>query len=129
MPTTSKQDETFYFYVVLSMAILSILINSCDQITDPICDKFTQLFVMITNRKQFNDGEGLRHHPKVDDAIVEEENEVERIVQTQDFQDQVLVASRLQKKFANKMAVNDISFKIRNQECFGLLGKWICFQI
>ena len=122
VPSMFKEDG-FYMYITLSAAIFMVIINSCDYITDPICKFVVMAFEMVTKRKQYNDGEGLRHQLKIDQEIIKENLEIQEIVQTGDFRDNVLVASNLRKKFGNVFAVNDISFKIRNQECFGLLGK------
>lgn len=77
---------------------------------------------MLFTSRLYNEESGLRHHAKLDVEILKEQLEVEEMVENKSFADHMVVISKLSKRFGSKVAVDNISFKIKDKECFGLLG-------
>lgn len=57
-----------------------------------------------------------------DEDVVREKEYVSRLIKNEDFNQEVLLAHELTKKYKNILAVNNLSFSLHHKECFGLLG-------
>lgn len=105
------------------MALITVLNLSHDKFAIFLYGIISNVYQGLFSTRMFSEGTGARHPVKLDEAIISEKKEIKEIVSTGNFEDNILVASSLTKRFGGKVAVDDISFKIRKEECFGLLGK------
>lgn len=78
--------------------------------------------ITVLRRSNKVDGEPLETLPLDDADVVQERCLVSQLDPEQMSQNFSLVVRDLTKKYANFVAVNQISFTVRRGECFGLLG-------
>ncbi|XP_013113812.2 ATP-binding cassette sub-family A member 2 [Stomoxys calcitrans] len=110
--------STFYFYALLVFPILmSVFI----------------LVVENNHRRQKISGsckignfrtkpDNTTHHQEEDRFIQEEKSTVEKIIRDNVQNEYPLVVQNVCKIYNQKVAVSDLNFVVRKQECFGLLG-------
>lgn len=70
----------------------------------------------------------FRSEVQEDDDVLAEKEKVQVAIENQQQGENQVVISGLTKYFLTRKAVNDVSLAIPKGECFGLLGKLICWQ-
>jgi hypothetical protein len=68
--------------------------------------------------------EGSMTHKKIEleNEVIVEREEIEKLIYGNQLNEHVLIAKNLRKQFGARLAVNDISFKIKAGQIYGLLG-------